>query len=158
MDKQPHASPEFYVERLEAYDEQDARELGLLRPHLSASFTGEPVDEALLRDIIDSPYHEQLVARTRDEHTRIFGAATLSIVVGAMTGKKGYLEDFVTDPDTGIRGGGQALWNEMGAWCQERDIDLHFTSRSDRTAAHNFYEKNGAKIRDTTVFRKNWSD
>lgn len=155
-EKQPSKPSQFHVERLESYDEQDARELGLLMSHLSAKFNGEPIDEAYLREIIESPYHEQLVARTSDEQSRILGAATLSIIMGAAAGKKAWLEDFVTDPEAGIRGIGQAVWNEMGVWCEEHDVDLHFTSRPERTAAHNFYEKNGATTRSTTVFKKDF--
>jgi hypothetical protein len=139
------------VERLQTYSPEDAAGLGRLMPFLSESFTDTPVDETLLRTIIESEYHDQLVARL---DAKIVGAATLSVVMGSAMGKKGWLEDFVTDPNTGIRGIGQLVWNEMGVWCVENDIDLEFTSKATRLAAHNFYTKQGAKIRNTTVFKK----
>ena len=142
------------VERLQAYTLEDAAGIGRLMPYLNQEFDGSPIDETHLRSIIDSPYHEQLVARI---DSRIVGAATLSIVMGAKMGRKGWLEDFVSDPEAGIKGIGQAVWNEMGVWCVEHDIDLEFTSRPSRTAAHNFYHKNGAETRETTVFKKHFS-
>lgn len=145
----------IFVERLTAYTTEDAAGLGHLRPYLSEGASVEPVEEALLRQIIESTEHEQLIARTEDS-TRIIGAATLNIITGALAGKKGWLEDFVTGPNTGIRGVGQAVWDEMGVWCNEHDVNLEFTSRPTREAAHNFYKKQGAEIRDTTVFKKNF--
>lgn len=139
-----------HVERLAEYSPGDAAGIGRLMPYLSDSFDDAPVDEDLLRSIINSEHHEQLVARI---DAKIVGAATMSIIMGAGAGKKGWLEDFVTDPTTGIKGVGQVVWDEMGEWCREHDIDLHFTSRAHREAAHNFYQKNGAVVRPTTVFQ-----
>ncbi len=141
------------VERLQAYTPEDAANLGRLRPYLSEGKPDDPVPEEHLRHIIESPDHEQLVARI-DGRSRIVGAATLTIISGALTSNKGWLEDFVTDPEAGIKGIGQAVWNEMGVWCVEHDIDLEFTSRPSRTTAHNFYHKNGTETRETTVFKK----
>ncbi len=142
---------EFHVERLTTYSPEDAAGIGQLMPQLSKSFSNEPIPEELLRTIIESPHHEQLVARTPE---KIIGAATLSIILGSGAGKKAWLEDFVSDKNSGMRGVGQALWDEMLIWCSEKDADLHFTSRSSREDAHAFYLKQGAVIRDTTVFRK----
>jgi hypothetical protein len=140
----------MHVERLKAYTPEDAAGIGRLMPYLSKSFDGEPVNEQLLRTIIESDSHEQLVARI---DARIIGAATLSIILGAGAGKKGWLEDFVTDPESGVKGTGQVIWDEMGKWCLEHDVNLNFTSRTSREAAHNFYLKNGASVRETTVFQ-----
>jgi hypothetical protein len=140
----------MHVERLKAYTPEDAAGIGRLMPYLSKSFDGEPVNEQLLRTIIESDSHEQLVARI---DARIIGAATLSIILGAGAGKKGWLEDFVTDPEAGVKGTGQIIWDEMGKWCLEHDVNLNFTSRPSREAAHNFYLKNGASVRETTVFQ-----
>lgn len=145
----------LHIERLRTYTPEDAADLGRLRPHLSSGKSDEPVPEAHLRHIIESPDHEQLTARLGDSR-RIVGAATLTIISGALTSNKGWLEDFVTDPTVGVSGIGQLVWNEMGAWCIEHDIDLEFTSKPARIAAHNFYHKQGAKIRQTTVFKKDF--
>ena len=144
-------TPLISIERLKSYNFEDAAGIGRLMPYLSDSFSDPPIEEALLREIIESDHHEQLVARLNG---KIVGAATLSLIIGAGAGKKGWLEDFVTDPETGVKGIGQAIWDEMGVWCQERGVSLNFTSSSERTAAHNFYQKNGADTRDTTVFIK----
>ena len=141
----------FHVERLTAYSPRDAAEIGALMSQLSPDRGDKPVPEELLRHIVDSPDHDQLVARSPE---RIIGAATLSVIYDASKGRKGWLEGFVTDQHSGIRGVGRQLWDEMGAWCAERQIELHFTSRPDRELAHRFYLKNGAVIRNTNVFKR----
>ena len=143
----------IHVERLQAYTPEDAIGIGVLMPHLSDSFPNSPIPEERLRTIVESNYHDQLVAR--EESSRIVGAATLSLILGAGAGSKAYLEDFVTDPET--KGVGSALWQEMGAWCVERDVELHFTSRPSRVAAHHFYLNRGAQIRNTNAFKKDFS-
>ena len=141
---------EVTVERLTKYSSEDAVQLGRLMPFLSQSFSGGPVNKSLLKEIIASPYHDQLVARLDG---RIVGAATLSLIMGAAAGKKGYLEDFVVDPEIRQKGIGGQLWDEMMRWCKQNSVDLHFTSRPSRQAAHSFYICHGATVRDTTVFR-----
>lgn len=145
----------IHCEELRAYSSQDAIELGLLRPHLSPGAFDEPVDETHLRHIIESPDHTQLAVRL-DDTQRIVGAATLSIVAGVLSGYKGHLEDFVTDPSAGIKGIGQLAWKHMEIWCLEHDVDLEFTSKPHRIEAHNFYRKQGAEIKETTVFKKSF--
>lgn len=138
------------VERLKAYSYKDAREIGRLLPFLSENCSGEPVPEALLREIIDSAHHEQLVARYKGE---IVGTATLTLLLGPAVKKMGYLEDFVTNPSLRGHGIGGALWEEMMAWCRQNDVPLTFTSRPHRVDAHRFYKAHGAEVRDTTVFK-----
>lgn len=147
--------PDVSIERLTYYSEEDAIQLGRLMPFLSQSFSNDPVSEDLLNIIISSPYHDQLVARLEG---RIVGAATLSLVIGAAAGKKGYLEDFVTDPEVQGQGIGGKVWNEIMHWCEERGINLEFTSRPSREAAHSFYFSHGATVRDTTAFRVDIKD
>lgn len=141
------------IEILTTYNEQDAIELGALMPHLSETFSGEQIAEELLRAIIESPYHAQLVAR--DASGAIIGAATLSITFGAGAGAKAYLEDFVVNPE--IRGGGigSQLWDAMCEWAREHGAHkLTFTSSDRHASAHGFYLKRGAEIRDTNYFTK----
>lgn len=140
------------VERLHDFNQDDAAGIGKLRPYLIEGAGDGPVDEALLRSIVESPDRVQLVARD-EQRSRVVGAATLNIIVGAMAGKKGWLEDFVTDPTAGVRGIGQLVWNEMVEWCKENDVSLEFTSRPSRVAAHKFYLKQNAATRETTVFK-----
>ncbi|MFO0882489.1 MAG: GNAT family N-acetyltransferase [Candidatus Saccharimonadales bacterium] len=144
------SDPEVKVERLQEYSEADAAGIGRLMPYLSERLSNEPVAEDLLRAIIDSPYHDQLVARLNG---LIVGAATMNLLMGPGVNKQGYLEDFVTDPEVRGVGIGDKVWQAMVTWCQEQDIDFTFTSHPAREAAHRFYIKHGAEVRDTTVFR-----
>lgn len=145
------------VERLQQYSEQDAIELGLLRPILSPGSADTPVDEAYLTHIIESPEKEQLVARIEATY-RIVGAATLNLVSGALAGDTGYLMDFVSDPNVGIKGIGKLIWDEMGVWCQENNVDLRFTSSPSRVQAHLFYDRNGAIQTGSAAFLKRFDD
>lgn len=123
------------IEILTTYNEQDAIELGALM-HLSETSSGEPIAEELLRAIIESPYHAQLVAR--DASGAIIGAATLSITFGAGAGAKAYLEDFVVNPE--IRGGGigSQLWDAMCEWAREHGACKYVTSSDRHASAHGF--------------------
>lgn len=147
MSEQNLAMHTIHVHKLETYSPEDAAAIGKLMPVLSARLTDEPIGEELLREIIESPHHEQLVARI---DARIVGAATLSVILGTAAGKQGWLNDFVTDPAT--KGVGSALWNEMGAWCRDNGIEaLNFTSHPNKTAAQVFYASR-AERRQTNVF------
>ncbi|HWS41339.1 MAG TPA: GNAT family N-acetyltransferase [Arenimonas sp.] len=141
--------PDLNIERLKIYSAEDAAQLGTLMTFLSDKFTGEPIDRDLLEAIILSPYHEQLIARMKG---RVVGAATLSITMGVAAGAKGYLEDFVLDPEVRGQGVADKVWEEMMRWCNEHDLDLNFTSRPSREAAQNFYKSHGASIKETLVF------
>lgn len=143
---------QFSVERLKYYSQDDAVEIGQLMPDLSDKLDDGPIDERLLHEIIASPHHEQIVVRDADGS--IVGAATLSILLNVAVGRTGFLDAFVTAADQRGQGVGQLLWDEIIRWCEERNIDLEFTSRATREAAHRFYTKNGAVIRDTQVFQK----
>lgn len=141
------------IEILTEYSPADAVALGGLMPYLSDKFDGSPVPEALLRDIIASPYHDQLVAR--DEQGAIIGTATLTVTMGAAVGRNAWLEDFVVDPTVQGGGIGSQLWDAMIDWCRTHGVHkLGFTSNPTRTAAHAFYLKRGAEIRDTSYFKK----
>lgn len=141
------------VEKLTSYSADDAAGIGALRPYLVPNASRDPVDEQFLREIIESAGSEQLVARLAGSD-QIIGTATLTIVRGALTKRKGWLEDFVSDPGSGLSGVGQAVWDAIGDWCRENNIDLEFTSNKTRLIARAFYAKNGATIRDTSVFTK----
>ena len=146
-------SGEVHVERLQAYTPEDAAGIGRLMPFLTKRLSDEPVSEDLLRTIIESPLHEQLVARI---DARIVGAATMNIIMGPAAGKQAWLNDFVTDPET--KGVGSLIWDEMAHWCHDNGINLlNFTSKKDRLTAHLFYEYRGADVRDTNVYRKDFS-
>lgn len=138
------------IEHLDTYSDDDAVQIGTLLTHLTPKATGEPVSKEWLQQVISSPYHTQIVARN---NTGIVGAATLSLIAEPLKGYVAYLEAFVVDPNTRGQGIGNLLWDAMDAWCREKGVFLEFTSRADREAAHRFYLKHGAVIRETTVFR-----
>lgn len=141
------------MEPLKTYDHQDAAQIGHLFTYLSERFDGSPVPEETLRDIIESPYHEQLVAR-RDDGS-IVGTATLAILIGAGVGRKAWLDDFVVDATLQGGGVGGLLWNAMIEWCKNNNATiLSFTSNPKRVAAHAFYLKRGAEIYETDYFKK----
>lgn len=138
---------------LKEYSPDIAASIRRLFPHLSASFVDTVVDESLLRAIIDSPHHDQLIAY--DQSGAVVGIATLSLTFGVAVGCNAWLEDFVVDPAAQGGGIGGALWEASLAWSREHGAQsLKFTSRPTRTAAHAFYLKRGATIRDTDFFKK----
>ncbi len=141
---------EVTVERLDRYTARDAAAIGTLLPSLTPDFSGNPINKALLDEIIMSPHHDQLVARIAGD---IVGIATLSITIGVGAGRKAYLEDFVVSPEHQGKGIGSALWRDIAKWCRKHNAPLHFTSSAKRKAAHQFYLKHGATIHETVVFR-----
>ena len=146
-------TPQITIEILRRYSPDDAVQIGALMPHLSSRLDDTPIDEELLKDIISSPYHDQLVAR--DANGTIIGTATLSIVMAAGVGRGAYLEDFVVSPTAQGTGVGARLWDVMIAWCKEKGAHkLDFTSSASKEAAQRFYLKHGAVVRDTNHFRK----
>lgn len=143
------SNPDITVERLTEYTKFDAVGIGRLMPFLNDKLTSEPMAEDLLRRIIESPDHDQLVAKLDGI---IVGAATVNLLLGAGMKMQGYLEDFVVDPEARGRGIGDKLWQAIIDWCREHGVDLGFTSNPARVAAHRFYDSHGAEVRDTTVF------
>lgn len=143
---------EVTIERLRTYSDTDGIELGRLMTYLSEKCNGEPIPREVLEAVIESKYHDQLVARC---HDRIVGAATVSLVMNIARGGMGYLEAFVVDPAVRGKGVADAIWEELMRWCAERGVRLEFTSNNARIAAHKFYVAHGAAIRETTVFSVN---
>ena len=144
--------PTYTIETLSQYTEHDARAMGQLLTSLSDKFDGSPVDEQTLRDIIESPFHDQLVAR--DETGTIIGMLTVSITIGAGVHRGAWLEDFVVDRSTQGTGVGGKLWDALIEWCRAHDArKLDFTSKPTKVAAQQFYLKRGAVVRDTNYFR-----
>lgn len=138
------------VERLADYNDADASELGQLIAQLSPHFGVKPVARDWIEKIIDSPYHDLIVARLNGH---IVGTATLSIILHPAHDQIGYLEAFVVDANVRGRGVGDLVWQEVTKWCNEHSVQLAFTSNAKREAAHKFYLKHGAIARETTVFQ-----
>ena len=142
------------IEIIKEFNKETAADLGKLEMSLSSHATGEPVSEKLLKDIILSPYHDQLIAY--DEDRKIVGTATMSVVLGFHAGKIAYLEDFVVDSEAQGLGIGSRLWESIIDWSKQKGCSrLEFTSSNKRDGAIDFYIKRGAELRDTNVFRLN---
>ena len=129
---------------------QRVREL-LIQLSRSGKDKGE-VPEEWFVDIINSPWHDLLVAL--DDDNRVIGMASLSVSMGPGISKNAYLEDFVVDSESRTGGVGSALWNEMLAWGREKGCKrMEFTCGNGREVAQAFYKKHGAEVYDTNFFR-----
>lgn len=129
---------------------QRVREL-LIQLSRSGKDKGE-VPEEWFVDIINSPWHDLLVAL--DDDGRVIGMASLSVNMGPGISKNAYLEDFVVDSESRTGGVGSALWNEMLAWSREKGCKrMEFTCGNGREVAQAFYKKHGAEVYDTNFFR-----
>lgn len=154
MDKQTSSA---VVECLVRYSLQDIEVIQNLLAQLSDHFKSHTTSKSLIDEIITSPYHDILVARDTSNDT-IIGCATLSVTFGVGAGCKAWLDDFVVDHKLHDKGIGSLLWNEVLAWAQRHNAtSLQFTSSDKHKAAHGFYLKRGAVIRQTHFFRKSIS-
>lgn len=140
-----------HIETVGEVTGQLAQEIGNLMPDLSDRLPGNPVDLDLLTAIVESPDRDLFVARVNG---RLVGSAVMNLI-SFTSGKKAWLEDFVVSSDESIRGAGvgYALWTNIVAWATERDAPLEFTSAPSREEAHQFYHRQGAFIKPTSVFR-----
>ena len=139
------------IEKVGEVNEQLAIEIGALMPDLFDGLPSDSVDIDLLAAIIDSPDRDLFVARVNG---KIVGSAVMNLI-SFTSGKKAWLEDFVVSSDESIRdaGVGYALWQEIVVWSSERKAPLEFTSAATREKAHEFYHRQGAFIKPTSVFR-----
>ena len=129
---------------------QRVREL-LIQLSRSGKDKGE-VPEEWFVDIINSPWHDLLVAL--DDDGRVIGMASLSVSMGPGISKNAYLEDFVVDSESRTGGVGSALWDEMLNWGREKGCKrMEFTCGNGREIAQAFYKKHGAEVYDTNFFR-----
>ncbi len=148
MDK---PSDEAIIEIVQNYDELLASELGKLMPYLDGRKTSSPVDQDILQDIISSPFHDLFIAKSADH---IVGTATISLLLGPCAGRVAFLEDFVVHPKLRGKGVANSLWISIIEWSKvQKATKLEFTSNPTRIAAHKFYQKHGATIRETDYFR-----
>ena len=139
------------IEKVGEVNEQLAIEIGALMPDLSDSLPSDSVELDLLAAIIDSPDRDLFVARVNG---KLVGSAVMNLI-SFTSGKKAWLEDFVVSSDESIRdaGVGYALWQEIVVWSSDRKAPLEFTSAATRKKAHEFYHRQGAIIKPTSVFR-----
>lgn len=111
------------------------------------------IPESWFHDLIASPSHDMLLAI--DNNGTIQGIATLSVIMGPISRKIAYLEDFVTDSAMRGQGVGSMLWDAILDWAREKGCtELNFTSGIGREAAWQFYQNRGASIYETNFFKK----
>lgn len=126
------------------------REL-LIQLSRSGKDKGE-IPEDWFTDIINSPWHDLLVAK---EDGKILGIASVSVTMGPGIRKNAYLEDFVTDAEVRGKGVGTAIWNAYEEWAKEKGCkNLEFTCGHGREKSQEFYKNHGAEVYDTNFFRK----
>lgn len=136
------------------YDAEVAEQMGTLLTQLSTKWDGSPVSREWIEDIIESPWHDQLLAF--DEHGKLVGMATMSVVLGAKIGRNAYLEDFVVDSECRGQGIGTEMWSVIVDWGKAKGCNrLEFTASgaNKKVGAVQFYLKRGVPIHDTNFFR-----
>ncbi len=142
------------VETLKSYSPEVATRIRELLIELSRSGKDKgEIPQEWFEDVINSPYHDLLVAK--DDSDRILGFACLSVTMGPGIRKNAYLEDFVVDSTMRGQGTGSALWDGMQNWAKEKGCkNLEFTCGNGREIAQQFYKNHGASVYDTNFFRK----
>ncbi len=142
------------VSPLMEYDAELAESMGVLLKDLSSHYDGEGVPCEVIEDIIESPWHDILVA-VNDEG-RLVGMASVSVIMGTLVNKNLYLEDFVVSHEFQHQGIGSKIWDAILDYGRQKACRrLEFTSsgKGKMAGAVAFYQKHCAEIRDTNSFR-----
>ena len=134
------------------YDGAVAEKLGILRRQLSVKYDGSPLDRERLEEIMESSYHDILLAVEDDE---VVGMVVVSIVM-MTTRKNVYMEDLVVDENCRGKGIGGMMLEAVKDWgrnkgCQR--LEFTSTSRENKENAIKFYESHGIMLRDTGQYR-----
>ena len=135
------------------YDAELAESMGKLLTDLSTHYDGEAVSRERLEEIIESPWHDILLAF---DDEKLVAIASVSVIMGALVGRNEYLEDFVVAKDYQGQGVGAQMWDKIVEWGKAKGCRrLEFTSsgKGKKIGAVRFYQKHGAEIRDTNSFR-----
>ncbi len=134
------------------YDGDVAEKLGILRRQLSTKHDGSPLLRETLEDIIESPYHDLLLAVDDNE---VVGMVVVSVVM-TTTRRNVYMEDLVVDENRRGQGIGSDMLEAVKEWgCKKgcRRLEFTSTSRENKEGAIKFYEGHGAELRQTNCFR-----
>lgn len=134
------------------YDGDVAERLGVLRRQLSTKYDGSPLPRETLEDIIESPYHDLLLAVDGDE---VVGMVVVSIVM-MTTRRNVYMEDLVVDENRRGQGIGGDMLEAVKDWGRKKGcqrLEFTSTSRENKEGAIKFYEAHGIKLRDTGQYR-----
>jgi GNAT superfamily N-acetyltransferase len=139
------------------YDADVAVTMGRLRQQLSARHDGSAISRELIEEIIESPYHDILIATDDD---KVVGMAIVSIVMATLD-RNVYMEDLVVDEDCRGKGAGGALLEAVKKWGKThgcRRLEFTSSSREKKEGARGFYESHGAEVRETNAFRAELAD
>ena len=134
------------------YDGDVAERLGVLRRQLSTKYDGSPLPRETLEDIIESPYHDLLLAVDGDE---VVGMVVVSIVM-MTTRRNVYMEDLVVDENRRGQGIGGDMLEAVKDWGRKKGcqrLEFPSTSRENKEGAIKFYEGHGIMLRDTGQYR-----
>lgn len=161
--------PAVTIRELTIFSPWAAQGLGALMPQLDPTFSGRPIDENLLRPIIESKTHAQLVAVQRDagevEPTeKIVGAVSLSIVMGAGFGRRGQMEDVIVNANMRGKRVGSMLLRAVEEWHGQHSVSwLAFETEAHRAPAIAMYKAwgaqrvtDGATVSEGIVYRKDF--
>ena len=134
------------------YDPDIAEAMGELRAQLSARHDGSAIDRERLEELIESHYHDVLLALDGD---KVVGMVIVSTVMTTLE-QNVYMEDLVVDEACRGKGIGGKLLEAVKEWGRAKNCRrLEFTSsnRDKKAGARDFYESHGAEVRDTDVYR-----
>ncbi len=138
---------------LTEYDGEVAAAMGELRQQLSARHDGSPIEREKIEELIESPYHDILLAM--DENGKIVAMAIMSVVMSTLD-RNAYLEDLVVDSKCRGRGVGGQMLEAIKDWGRQkgcRRLEFTSSSREKKEGAAGFYESHGAELRQTNCFR-----
>jgi ribosomal protein S18 acetylase RimI-like enzyme len=134
------------------YDGDVAEAMGKLRQQLSSRHDGSAISRELIEEIIESPYHDILIATDDD---KVVGMAIVSIVMATLD-RNVYMEDLVVDAECRGKGVGGKLLDAVKDWGRAhgcRRLEFTSSSREKKEGAKGFYESRGAEVRETNAFR-----
>lgn len=141
------------ISPLREYDGDVAAAMGKLRQQLSARHDGSPIEREKIEELIESPYHDILLAI--DDKGEIVAMAIMSIVMATLD-RNAYLEDLVVDSNCRGQGVGGQMLEAIKDWGRQkgcRRLEFTSSSREKKEGAAGFYESHGAELRDTNCFR-----
>ena len=145
------------IAKMTEYDGEIASAMGRLRQQLSARHDGAPIAREWLEELIESPYHDILMAFDDD---KMVGMVIVSTVIATLD-RNVYMEDLVVDSECRGKGVGGQLLEAVKDWGRKKGCRrLEFTSsnRDGKAGARGFYESHGANVRDTDFYRVELND
>lgn len=135
------------------YDADVAEKMGMLRRELSDRHDGSPIDREKIEELIESPYHDILLAV--NEKDEVVAMAIMSVVMTTLE-RNAYLEDLVVSSACRGQGIGGKMLEAIKEWGRQkgcRRLEFTSSSREKKEGAMGFYESHGAEVRNTNVFR-----